>query len=273
MRLSTALTIVCLLVGCGGSQKTKTKAEPDPDRNSTPDGKRSGAREIKPNVPITDEVNYANGDKTDWYMVQLKGKPGVVNSIIRWDNVNSDIMIDVFDEFGTQVAASPVRATATKDKYLLTQIDKPGTFFFRVTAPTKADGSVYTLEVKWTEPPPPAPPQIVVAPPPPAPEPERPHHHHEPRPDPPPSSTGETVEGRIVGAYHDENGGGLTLHIDKGSGAGIRKGMTGYVVNGDGVDAVDGGEFKIFQVVGDSKCLAKTSLHSIGRNTRVMIKK
>ena len=77
----------------------------------------------------------------------------MLTTLINWDNANSDVNIDVFDAFGAQIAASPVRGKGEKNKKLFTQIDKPGTYYVRVTAPTSADGTVYTMEAQWQEPP------------------------------------------------------------------------------------------------------------------------
>jgi hypothetical protein len=208
-------------------------------------------------------------------VVSLKGKSGVLSTLIHWDNDASDVMIDVFDEFGKQISASPVRNRGAKEKSLLTQIDKLGTYYIRVTAPAKGDGTVYTMEAKWegvevvaqveTPPPPPPPRQQDDPPPPPKPR----HQPREPK-EPKPTGGGESVQGRVVSAYRE--GPGLTLHIDKGAGAGVRVGMTGTVLMGpSGEDPLDGGEFRVVTVLGEGKSVAKTNLSSLGRNTRVVI--
>ena len=38
-----------------------------------------------------------------------------------------------------------------------------------------------------------------------------------------------------------------------------------------GEDPLENGEFTVVQVIGPNKCLAKTGLQSIGKNTRVVI--
>jgi hypothetical protein len=38
-----------------------------------------------------------------------------------------------------------------------------------------------------------------------------------------------------------------------------------------GEDPLQGGAFRIFQVLDENKSLARCSLHSVGKNTRVMI--
>jgi hypothetical protein len=270
--------LVLAISACGGGNKPPPKGgsapvgEGGPDGKSGPDGKRSGANELKVNTPVTDEVNYAKGDKTDWYKVELKGKAGVLNCQVNWDEAKSDIMVDVFDAVGAQIAASPVRGAGEQVKKLLVQIDNPGTFFIRITAPNSTDGSVYTLVAKWDEPPPPPPP-----PPPsddntPPPPPEKKHHHEpkEPKEPKPVAEGGPTLQGRIVSAYRE--GEGLTLQIDKGSAQGVKTGQSGSVLSGpSGEDLLDGANFTVKAVLGPNKCLAKTGAHSIGKNNRVMI--
>jgi len=278
--VSCALPLTLLaVVGCGDANKGKTANDEkkNADNSSGPDGKRSGARAIKPNSPITDEVSFLHQDMTDWYQVDLKGKAGVLNTILHWDSESSDVMVDVFDEFGKQISASPVRKDKqSKEKSLLTPIDRPGTYYVRITAPTKTDGTVYTVEAKWDEPvaeapPPPPPPKAHLEPMPEEPPPPK-HVHHEPREprEPKEKPPAESVQGRIVSAYRE--GPGLTLHIDKGSAAGLKTGMSGTVLAGPaGEDALDGGEFKIVSVLDANKSVGKTSLRTIGKNTRVSI--
>jgi hypothetical protein len=265
-RLVLASLSLFLVAGC----KPKTPKEPafDADAKSGPDGKRVGARSIRPNTPVNDDVNYQGQDQTDWFSVQLTGHTGVLTTELSWSNETSDLMVDVFDEWGTQLSASPPRSAGVRNKKLLAQIDKPGTYFLRVTAPNKTDGSAYSLVAKWDVPPEPV---AQTEPEPPAPPPVEKKKKREPRePRPEREKSSDTVQGRVVSAYRD--GDSLTLHIDKGSAAGVKPGMKGTVLSGaSGEDALDGGEFSITQVLDANKSLAKTSLRSIGKNTRVVI--
>ena len=263
---------ILLVAGCGPKAGSKTpKDSVDADARSGPDQKRSTANKLDINKPHTDEVSYANQDRTDWYEVDLKGQPGVLTTIINWDNSNSDVNVDVFDAFGAQIAASPVRGKGEKNKKLFTQIDKPGTYYIRVTAPTKMDGTVYTMEAQWQEPPAVA----VTAPPPreePAPPPEeKPKHHatREPR-EPREKPAGESIQARVVSSFRE--GGSLMMYIDKGSAAGIKPGDSGQVLSGSGgEDPLDGGTFRIVKVIDANKCVGSSTLHSLGKNNRVSI--
>ncbi len=272
MRRLFALLLVSMVGGCGPkATNTSANYQPPvgPDDKSGPDGKRSGANALKVNTPVTDEVNVPHGDKTDWYKVDLLGKAGVLTCQLNWDNPKSDVMVDVFDAVGAQIAASPVRGAGEQLKKLLVQIDNPGTYYIRITAPGPQDGSVYTLVAKWDEPPPAPPPPPADNPPPPPPHEEK-HHHHEPREPKPVAEGGPTLQGRIVTAYRE--GEGLTLQIDKGQEQGVKAGMSGSVLSGpSGEDPLDGGTFRVTKVLGPNKCIATTALRSIGRNNRVMI--
>lgn len=270
-----ALIAVIALAACGPKSGSKTpKDNFDADARSGPDQKRSAAQRLDTNKPHTDEVNYQQQDRTDWYQVELKGTPQqpVLTTIINWDNANSDVNVDVFNAFGEQIAASPVRGKGEKQKTLYVPIPKPGTYYIRVTAPTKTDGTVYTMEAQWQE----TPAVAVSAPPPqdntPAPPPEeKPKHHatHEPR-EPREKPAGETIQARVVSAYRE--GQALMLYIDKGSAAGIKSGDSGVVLQGSGgEDPVDGGTFRVIKVIDANKCVGSSALHSLGKNNRVAI--
>jgi hypothetical protein len=262
--LTAALSLLALAsFGC----KPKEPPPFDADQKSGPDGKRVGARQLQPNLPISDSVDYQNQDQTDWYTVMLPGNPGILTCEISWASATSDVAVDVFDEGGNQLAAS-APAPGAKKKTLLAKIEKvPAPYFIRVWAPNKTDASPYTLVAKWVMPEEPKP-----EPPKEEPKPEPKKHHEEKAPitrEAHPRES-DTVQGRVVSAYRE--GEGLTLQIDKGSAAGIQAGMKGQVLQGSsGEDPLDSGEFTITSVVGPNKCLAKTKLPSIGKNTRVAI--
>src|SRR5260370_31932615 len=118
------------------------------------------------------------------------------------------------------------------------------------------------------------PPAVVIAPPPPPPPPPEEEEKPRPRPRPhvvehEPKPEGEKVMARVVSAYRE--GSGLMMYIDKGSAAGIRVGNTGSVLNGDGDDALDGGELRIVKVLDANKCVGQAGLRSLGKNNRVTI--
>jgi hypothetical protein len=272
------LIAILALAACAPKGAKTPKDNFDADARSGPDSKRSTAQKLDVNKPHTDEVNYQQQDRTDWYEVELKGKPQqpVLTTVINWDNVNSDVNVDVFDAFGAQIAASPVRGKGEKQKTLYVPIPQPGTYYIRVTAPSKMDGTVYTMEAQWQEPaavavaPTPPPPQDTPAPPPNE-SGEKPHHHvsHEPR-EPHEKPSGETIQARVVSAYRE--GAALMLYIDKGSAAGIKAGDSGMVLQGSGgEDPVDGGTFRVIKVIDANKCVGSSSMHSLGKNNRVAI--
>src|SRR6185436_1900748 len=193
------------------------------DAKSGPDGKRVGARTLQPNAPISDSVSYEVQDQTDWYLVQLPGKAGILTCEIDWSNDKSDVAVDVFDEGGQQLAAS-APAPGAKHKALLAKIEKvPAPYFIRVWASQKTDATAYTLVAKWE-----MPEEKTLPPPPEEPKPEPKKHHEEPKPKIERQAhprESDTVQGRVVSAYKE--GEGLKLQIDKGSAAGITIGMKG----------------------------------------------
>jgi hypothetical protein len=273
IQLVVLLVMSACLLGCPAPDKLPKNF--DPDKKSGPDGKRSGAQLIAINHSKTDEVSYRGQDRTDWYVVTLKGPPNVLQMEVHWDNVKSDLMVDVFDEFGKQLSASPTRAPGTTQKTLLTQIDHPGVYYIRISAPKPDDGTVYTMEAKWDAgsevpiiTPPPVVPPVVVPPT---------HTDHTPRTHPHTTTTpvvhegpSETIEGHIVTAYRE--GGQLTIHLDKGSAAGVKVGQSGIILSGpSGEDPLSGGAFRVVEVLDANKSVARCAITTLGKNSRVAI--
>ncbi len=261
--------VVAMVLGCG-PKSTDPRPVADAEINSGPDGKRTGAVAIELNKPTApDEVNYQHLDQTDWKSVELRGT-GIFEVEVHWDNQNSDINVDVFDGLGTQIASSPGGHPGGQSKKVVAQIEQAGTYFLRVQAPSPRDGSVYTLQTKWE-----VPSVEPVAIPEEEPKKRRTSRPHEPREPSEPKPKRERapaggVEGRIVSSYRD--GGGMVLYIDKGAAAGVKAGQAGAILEGaNGSSALEGGSFKVTQVVDDHKSIAKTNLRSIGKNTRVAI--
>src|SRR5579871_6436193 len=195
--LVTASLCALAAFGCGPKKVDKAPTF-DADANSGPDGKRSGAVPIEVNkISAPDEVNFDKQDATDWKSVELKGKPSLLEVELHWDNPNSDMNVDVFDGFGTQIATGPGLQPGAQKKVVTVQIDQLGTYFLRVQAPKKGDGSVYTLEAKWqgaVEEAPKAEPVAVEEKKAPPPKKEHPHVHHGPKE----FSLENGVQGRIV---------------------------------------------------------------------------
>jgi hypothetical protein len=78
------------------------------------------------------------------------------------------------------------------------------------------------------------------------------------------------LQGRIVSSYRQ--GSTLVLHLDKGSGANVKVGQAGTILEGpSGETALDGGSFVVTEVIDEARSIAKSSLHSVGHNTRVAI--
>ena len=274
--LATAagLSLWACLLGC--PKKPDQKPQVDPDANSGPDALRSGALKIEVNkVSPPDDVNFDKQDMTDWKAVDLTGRPAQLTVFLRWDNVNSDINVDVFDAVGNQLISSPGPAPGTTEKKVAVDIVQvPATYYIRVTAPKTKDGSVYTVEPKW-EGEVQAMPQVPQEPPPEVKPTPKPKVHSEPKPKKEKGSTAEQIaekglQGRIRSA--SKEGDGMVLYIDKGSAAGVKAGQRGTILDGpNGANPLPGAMFTIENVVDENKCTAKTSLRSLGKNNRVAI--
>jgi len=267
---------IALLLVVGGCHPQPKETPLDPDRDSGPDGKRSGAQAIAVNRPATDDINFAKGDATDWKMVELRGKPGLLDVRLKWDNPNADVRVDVYNAMGDLIASSPGLQPGSTEKRVTIDA-QPGTWFLKIYGTRPEDATVYSIEAQWqsevteaitsttpeTKPPDTKPPETT---------PTDPSTATTTTTPPTPATDDDAggVEGRIVTAYRE--GSLLVLHLDKGTAAGVKVGTGGFVLDGpSGAAHLDGGEFTVSQVVDESRSIAKTRLRSIGRNTRVLL--
>lgn len=278
MRPLFGIVLLALVAGCG-PKRGPTYAQGEHGVETRRESRRSTAQWLTLNQPRTDEIALSRDNRADWFAVNLQGKPSVLTTIVTWDNLASDVDIDVFDPYGIQISASPPRGRGERQKRLNTQIDRMGTYYLRVSAPPKSDGTVYTLVAEWDTPPTqPAAPPVVTTPSAPtttkpvvpllAPSLDQwssPRHERAPRPRP----ASETVVAHVVTAYRQ--GKSLILYIDKGAAAGIKPGDSGTVLEGSGTTPLPGGQLRVLRVVADDKCVGQASLHSLGHNNRVQI--
>jgi hypothetical protein len=258
--------------GKGGDKKGGGGGEEEDD-----DGNRLVAKDAQINTPIDDKVNFKKGDKADWRKVQLAGRAGIATFEVHWDEEASNIDIDVFDKFGTNIGKSPPKLEGQQVKKVLVQIDELGQYYFRISAPSAKDGSIYTAQVKWKGPAVPLPPPAAAkaedkpgtSPPPPPPGPPGP-----PAPPPPPTALAQDptkLLANIVTAYKE--GSTWVWYIDKGASARVRVGMSGQVLEGpEGDKPLDGATFSITQVIDDNKAIARSTFAKpLGKNKRVVM--
>jgi len=265
------LLAVTLLVGAGAACKKNVKntpTGPDPDTNSGPEAKRGGAKLMYINKPETDSVSWPKLLRTKWKRIDIQ-VPGVQNILdceLRIDNTGADINIDVFNSLGTQIGFSPGPAP-NKLKKLAVQIDELGTYFVRTQAAQPKDESDWSVICAWEEQTAPVEPGAPIK------------HVKGPRTVKPiatvkPESFQDKVdngtEGRILSSFREN--GQMTLLIDKGVSAGVREGTEGTVLEGrSGRQILEGGTFKVIQVLDDSRCKANSSVRSIGKNNRIVL--
>jgi hypothetical protein len=245
---------------------------------------RLEATDAQPNQPISDKIDFKKGKINDWRKFTLAGKPGYATFELHWDDDGANLTIDVFDKFGVNIGKSPRRIEGQSEKKILLHIDDPGLYYVRVSGPTKADSSIYTMMVKWSGPaapppvansgggsttPPPLPPQPPAngtgsATPPPCPPPQ-PGQPAVPCVDP------NKLYANVVQSVRE--GSTVTLYLDKGSADKVRNNMTGTILDGTSDNPLDGGSFTIQSVIGASKSIAKstTLTKALGKNKRVVI--
>ncbi len=254
-------------VGCKKDDvNAKIKNGPDPDTNSGVDAKRGGAKPMQINRPETDSVSWPKLQRTKWKSLEIgvPGKDNVLDCELRIDNTGADLNIDLFNSLGTQIGFSPGPAP-NKLKKLSVKLEELGTYFVRMQAAMPKDESDFSVICRWEE--------EVAAPEPVA---TNGKKRHTPRPDKP--AKVETLEekiekgteGRIKTSFRESSG--TVMIIDKGASSGVQVGTEGTVLEGkSGRQALDGGSFKIIQVVDDTTSKAQSSVRSIGKNSRVVL--
>lgn len=229
------------------------------------------------NVPINDKIDFAKKKQNDWRKFTLAGKPGQFATFeLHWDEEAANLDIDVYDEFGVNIGKSPRRIEGQSSKKVLLRINDPGLYYVRVSGPTKADSSIYTMMVKYNGPvvaaaaaPAPAPAPAAGAP---APAPAA----AAPAPCPPGQSCTPPDPNKVYGTVVSmvREGSTVTLYLDKGSADQLRPGMMGTILEGtDGDKPLEGGSFSISQVISGSKSIAKSTTlqKSPGKNKRIVV--
>jgi hypothetical protein len=229
------------------------------------DAKRGSAKPMPLNKAETDSVSWPKLQRTKWKRLDIQNpaQQNILSCELRIDTAGVDLNIDIFNGLGTQLGFSP-GPVPNKLKKLAVPIDEvPGTYFVRMQAAQPKDESDFAVICYWDELPP--------TPEPPGPRPPRP-----PKPPKPPKPVTleekieKGTEGRIVSSYRE--GSSMTLILDKGAAAGVKEGTEGTILEGkSGRVPLGGGEFSVESVTDDSKSKAKSSVRSIGRNTRVVL--
>jgi hypothetical protein len=266
----------------GKDETAKAKADKDKKKNGgggaaapaeDEDGDRLHAKDAPLNTPIDDKVDFSHGDRYDWRKVILGGKPGIATFELHWDEESANIDLDIYNKFGDPIGKSPPKLEGQQVKKILVQIDEPGVYYLRVSAPTKKDASIYTVAIKWKGPG--GPPPVAATPAAPA----------------TPAAAGGSGGGapaapaaplafaadpsKLLGSivqYHRE-GGTLVLYLDRGSQAKLREGMSGNILDGpEGDKLLDGGTFTISQVIDGNKSIAHSSYaKQPGKNKRIVV--
>jgi hypothetical protein len=244
------------------------------------DDDRLHATESACNAPLDDKLD-GKKDKVDWRKFKFEGtKSQLATFELHWDDDKANLELYVYDQNGTLIGKNPGKlAGQTARKFVWNA--EPGIYYVRVAAPTDKDNTIYTLSVNYKVPdgdkpaaaaaaPAPAPAAAPAAAAPGAPG-AAPGAPAAPAAPVPFAQDPAKALASIVSAYRD--GAGWVLQLDRGSGAKIRSGMSGSILEGpDGDKLLDGATFTIAQVIDSSKSIARSSMSKpIGKNKRVVI--
>lgn len=268
--MNTRYLVAALLLVAGCPPAPQAPKPIDPDGKSGPDARRDGAMPLDPGKVYTDSVDTKQGDQTDWKSVAI-GARGTLAVDLDWANAQADVTIDAFDPFGTQIAKSPINDGSPK-KRLVLPISEPGIYYLRLQSVNPEQATAYNIQVEGgqqpllalpstEEPPPEEKPRHVSA---------APKKHKAPKPRRGGGRPEDGVQGRVVSAHRE--GDATVLYLDKGSAAGVAVGQNGWILDGPaGATPLEGGSFTITEVVDAHRSIAKSPIHSIGRNNRISI--
>jgi hypothetical protein len=134
--------------GVDGLLGNKKDAPPGKDLPEDDDGKRIHAKRTELNTPINDELSIVKNDLMDWKQFDLSRIPkGTwVRFLLNWDERETEINLDVYNQIGALVVQSPGRS-GTAQKEVPVRVEMPGVYYARLTVlanyPQKE--SVYTV--------------------------------------------------------------------------------------------------------------------------------
>jgi hypothetical protein len=178
--LARTLAVVCVLGGLAVSLSCARNVRQD--SKTGPDGKVKNAVAIPLDVDGEGKahgiVTYPGGDRVDWRKVELPADTqGELELALSWTPPRPGLAlgIDVFDQYGKQVASE--RAHDRRTKREATIKNARGTYLIRIYAPFRGDAGEYRLKVTYAAidpepgfPPPgtqlPQPPDLPAVPPP-----------------------------------------------------------------------------------------------------------
>lgn len=151
--LRYGLIILVLAMGCAHNVAQ--------DKATTEDGKVKGAKSMtleNGEARTSGIVTYPGGDRIDWKVIELpEKKRGTLDLKLVWTppRPGLQLALDVFDEWGTQVAGSKKlskkRAKAGGRSRNATVKDAKGKYFIRVYAVGRGDAGKYRLVAEFNE--------------------------------------------------------------------------------------------------------------------------
>lgn len=118
--------------------------EKDPERNSE-DSARTSAMEMPMDRVIVDNVDYWNGDRTDWKYFTVT-EAGIVTVIVNFDNEEAKPDVEVASAVG-QILSDLDLPESTTFLRMLSFKAAPGNYYLHLTA--DEGGTDYSLEVKF----------------------------------------------------------------------------------------------------------------------------
>ena len=103
---------------------------PEPDENSGRDVQRAGAQTIPLDTAVTDAVNHAGGDSTDWKVFEITDT-GEYTIELFWDNPYVESEFNLHDQYGTRLETVGHR-NASGESQLVISLSEVGLYYIRI---------------------------------------------------------------------------------------------------------------------------------------------
>ena len=116
---------------------------PEPNENSGRDQQRAGAQTVPLDVVVTDAVNHAGGDSTDWKVFEIENT-GQYTIELFWDNPYIECEVNLHDQYGTLLETVGHRSGGSEN-ILVVDLSEVGLYYLRVHA--EKERTTYSVRV------------------------------------------------------------------------------------------------------------------------------
>jgi len=132
-RLSFSILLLVTITGC----------ITQPDEKSGGDAERYQAKKIEFGQAVTDKVEWAKGDRTDWKVLNVPD-PGVLKLQLIVDEEEAEVGMELYDRYGKFLGKVTRHKDGPKNVMFLQEVT-PGKYFIKIYSRSEDDNTGYTL--------------------------------------------------------------------------------------------------------------------------------